>query len=206
MQACQYGHWEVVLTLILYKANIHKADYLNGGTALHLAALNGHSRCIRILLADYIPSVANFYNFVNKRSGIEESVTEFDEGSLYETINRAADGGVTALHMAALNGHVDSVQLLVDLGASVNEVTVDAGTTIDLIVVKLRKTCHLLGAGSTPLHYAACGGSAQCCQGSEPNCRKCKRIISSCNFLTYIKGGPHWRWLVLGIEIGLRKS
>ncbi|KAM0017836.1 putative transcription factor C2H2 family [Helianthus debilis subsp. tardiflorus] len=153
MQACQYGHWEVVLTLILYKANIHKADYLNGGTALHLAALNGHSRCIRILLADYIPSVANFYNFVNKRSGIEESVSEFDEGSLYETINRPADGGVTALHMAALNGHVDSVQLLVDLGASVNEVTVDAGDTIDLI-----------GAGSTPLHYAACGGNAQCCQ------------------------------------------
>ncbi|KAF5787545.1 putative transcription factor C2H2 family [Helianthus annuus] len=153
MQACQYGHWEVVLTLILYKANIHKADYLNGGTALHLAALNGHSRCIRILLADYIPSVANFYNFVNKRSGIEESVSEFDEGSLYETINRPADGGVTALHMAALNGHVDSVQLLVDLGASVNEVTVDAGATIDLI-----------GAGSTPLHYAACGGNAQCCQ------------------------------------------
>ncbi|KAK9078864.1 hypothetical protein SSX86_002922 [Deinandra increscens subsp. villosa] len=153
MQACQYGHWEVVLTLILYKANIHKADYLNGGTALHLAALNGQSRCIRILLADYIPSVANFYNVVNKRSGIEEFVSEFDEGSLYETINRAADGGVTALHMAALNGHVDSVQLLVDLGASVNEVTVDAGPTIDLI-----------GAGSTPLHYAACGGSAQCCQ------------------------------------------
>ncbi|XP_076910751.1 E3 ubiquitin-protein ligase XBAT32-like [Bidens hawaiensis] len=153
MQACQYGHWEVVLTLILYKANIHKADYLNGGTALHLAALNGHSRCIRILLADYIHSVSNFYNLVNKRSEIEEFVSEFDEGSLYETVNRPADGGVTALHMAALNGHVDTVQLLVDLGASVNEVTVDAGTTIDLI-----------GSGSTPLHYAACGGNAQCCQ------------------------------------------
>ncbi|KAI3814708.1 hypothetical protein L1987_14352 [Smallanthus sonchifolius] len=153
MQACQYGHWEVVLTLVLYKANIHKADYLNGGTALHLAALNGHTRCIRILLADYIPSVPNFYNFVIKRSRIKESVLEFDEGSLYETINRPADGGLTSLHMAALNGHVDSLQLLIDLGASVNEVTVEDGTTIDLI-----------GAGSTSLHYAACGGNAQCCQ------------------------------------------
>lgn len=153
MQACQYGHWEVVLTLVLYKANIHKADYLNGGTALHLAALNGHSRCIRILLADYIPSVADFYKLVNKRSRIEEFVSEFDEGSLYETVNRSADGGVTALHMASLNGHVDCLQLLIDLGASVNEVTVEDGTTIDLI-----------GAGSTPLHYAACGGNAQCCQ------------------------------------------
>ncbi|GJZ99020.1 probable E3 ubiquitin-protein ligase XBOS32 [Tanacetum coccineum] len=59
--------------------------------------------------------------------------------SLYETINRPADGGVTALHMAALNGHV--LQLLIDLRASVNEVTMEDGTTIDLI-----------GAGRTPLH------------------------------------------------------
>lgn len=35
--------------------------------------------------------------------------------------------------MAALNGHVESVQLLLDLGACVSEVTVDDGTTIDLI-------------------------------------------------------------------------
>ncbi|KAL4589971.1 hypothetical protein LXL04_002884 [Taraxacum kok-saghyz] len=153
MQACQYGHWEVVLTLVLYKANIHKADYLNGGTALHLAALNGQSRCIRILHADYIPSVPNFLELVNGKSRIEEFVCESNEGSLYKTINRAADGGVTALHMAALNGHFDSVHLLIDLGASVTEVTVEDGTTIDLI-----------GAGSTPLHYAACGGNAQCCQ------------------------------------------
>ncbi|KAI3768274.1 hypothetical protein L2E82_18820 [Cichorium intybus] len=80
MQACQYGHWEVVLTLILYKANIHKADYLNRGTALHMAALNGHSRCIRILLADYIPSVPNFLEHVNKKSRIDEFVSELDEG------------------------------------------------------------------------------------------------------------------------------
>lgn len=35
--------------------------------------------------------------------------------------------------MAALNGHVESVQLLLDLGASVSDVTVEHGTTIDLI-------------------------------------------------------------------------
>ncbi|GKD84583.1 E3 ubiquitin protein ligase XBAT32, partial [Tanacetum coccineum] len=45
--------------------------------------------------------------------------------SLYETINRPADGGVTALHMAALNGHI--LQLLIDLRASVNEVTMEDG-------------------------------------------------------------------------------
>ncbi|XP_022134832.1 E3 ubiquitin-protein ligase XBAT32 [Momordica charantia] len=153
MQACQHGHWEVVLILVLFRASIHKADYLNGGTAIHLAASNGHSRCIRLLLADYIPSIANFRNIMSKITDNEESTSGFDHRALSQVINQPADGGITALHMAALNGQVGSVQLLLDLGASVSEVTVGDGTVIDLI-----------GAGSTALHYAACGGNAKCCQ------------------------------------------
>ncbi|GAA0161703.1 homeodomain transcription factor [Lithospermum erythrorhizon] len=152
MQACQYGHWEVVQTLILFNANIHRADYLNGGTALHLAALNGHFRCIRLLLSDFIPSIPNFCSMMRQRSTNKESILDFDECALLEVINRPADGGITALHMAALNGHTEAVQLLLDFGASVTEVTEEDGATIDLI-----------GAGSTPLHYAACGGNIQCC-------------------------------------------
>lgn len=48
-------------------------------------------------------------------------------------VNKRADGGITALHMAALNGHGESLQLLLDLGACVTDVTVEDGTTIDLI-------------------------------------------------------------------------
>ncbi|KAJ8432976.1 hypothetical protein Cgig2_032808 [Carnegiea gigantea] len=133
MQACQYGHWEVVQTLILFKANIHRADYLTGSTALHLAALNGHNQCIRLLLADYIPSIPNAWDILRKRVKMGVGNSEFDESSLLEVINKPADGGITALHMAALNGHIETVQLLLDLGASVTAETVEDGTTVDLI-------------------------------------------------------------------------
>ncbi|KAJ0086369.1 hypothetical protein Patl1_07499 [Pistacia atlantica] len=47
----------------------------------------------------------------------------------------------------------DSVQLLLDLHANVSAVTFHYGTSMDL-----------MGAGSSPLHYAACGGNLKCCQ------------------------------------------
>ncbi|XP_038879944.1 probable E3 ubiquitin-protein ligase XBOS32 isoform X3 [Benincasa hispida] len=157
-----HGHHEIVYLLLQsgvdinirnYRGQVHKADYLNGGTALHLAATNGHSRCIRLLLADYIPSMPNFREIMSQLTDNEESILEFDHRALSKIINQTADGGITALHMAALNGQVESVQLLLEFGASVSEVTLGDGTIIDLI-----------GAGSTALHYAACGGNAKCCQ------------------------------------------
>ncbi|XP_072962887.1 probable E3 ubiquitin-protein ligase XBOS35 isoform X1 [Typha angustifolia] len=153
MQACLYGHWKVAQILLLLKANIHRTDYISGGTALHFAALNGHTRCMRLLFTDYIPSIPEFWNIMRRKSTREALTVDFDEVAISKIVNKRADGGVTALHLAALNGHDESMQLLLDLGACISEVTVEDGSTIDLI-----------GAGSTPLHYAACGGNATCCQ------------------------------------------
>lgn len=171
MQACRYGHWEVVQTLLLFRCNVTRADYLSGRTALHFAAVNGHVRCIRLVVADFVPSVP--FEVMNSQiegnRGDGSSVkNKYDQSALSKFVNKAADGGITALHMAALNGYFDCVQLLLDLHANVSAVTFHYGTSMDLI-----------GAGSTPLHYAACGGNLKCCQVLLA--RGASRVSLNCN-------------------------
>ncbi|ONK56623.1 uncharacterized protein A4U43_C10F10840 [Asparagus officinalis] len=153
MQACRHGHWEAVQTLLLFRCNVTRADYLSGRTALHFAAIDGHVRCIRLLAADFVPSAPYGVASSGVESDNSASGPKFSQSVLTRFINKPADGGVTALHLAALNGYSDCVQLLLDLHASVSTVTFHYGSAINLI-----------GAGSTPLHYAACGGSLKCCQ------------------------------------------
>ncbi|XP_023551564.1 E3 ubiquitin-protein ligase XBAT33-like isoform X1 [Cucurbita pepo subsp. pepo] len=156
MQACRYGHWEVVQTLLIFRCNVMRADYLSGRTALHFAAINGHVKCLRLIMADFVPSVP--YEAIasqtdaNRSDGVNVK-NRCEQGDLSKFINKAADDGITALHMAALNGYYDCVHLLLDLHANFAAVTFHCGTSMDLI-----------GAGSTPLHYAACGGNLKCCQ------------------------------------------
>lgn len=171
MQACRYGHWEVVQTLLLFRCNVIRADYLSGRTSLHFAAVNGHVRCIRLAVADFVPSspfeALNVQN--NGSSGDGNTLkNKNDHSALSKFVNKAADGGITALHMAALNGYFDCVQLLLDINASVTAVTFHYGTSMDLI-----------GAGSTPLHYAACGGNLKCCQILLA--RGASRLTLNCN-------------------------
>ncbi|KAG9159686.1 hypothetical protein Leryth_017397 [Lithospermum erythrorhizon] len=156
MQACRYGHWEVVQTLLLFKCNVTRADYLSGRTALHFAVVNGHARCIRLLVADFVPSGP--FETLNAQPNVDgcdgsNMRKKREQSALSKFVNKAADGGITALHMAALNGYFDCVQLLLYLQANVSSATFHYGTSMDLI-----------GAGSTPLHYAACGGNLKCCQ------------------------------------------
>ncbi|CAI9762402.1 unnamed protein product [Fraxinus pennsylvanica] len=172
MQACRYGHWEVVQTLLLFRCNVTRADYLSGRTALHFAAVNGHVRCLRLVVADFVPSTP--FEPVNAQlNGGRGDRSKPELSTLSKFVNKAADCGITALHMVALNGYFDCVQLLLDLHANVSAVTFHYGTSMDII-----------GPGSTPLHYAACGGNLKCCQillarGASRlalNCNKCLPI------------------------------
>lgn len=60
-------------------------------------------------------------------------LASFHCSPLSKFVNKAADGGITALHMAALNGYFDCVQLLLDLNANVSAVTFHYGSSMDLI-------------------------------------------------------------------------
>ncbi|CAN6484909.1 unnamed protein product [Victoria cruziana] len=181
MHACRYGHWEVVQTLLLYKSNVARADY-RGRTALHFAASNGHARCIRLLVADFIPSEP--YEPANFSETTDESYTRQKHRSdLSKFVNCSADGGLTALHVAALHGHFDCVQLLLDISANVSAITFHNGTSMDLI-----------GAGSTALHYAACGGNMKCCQvliakGASRTAKNCDGRLPLDIAITW---GRHW--------------
>ena len=55
---------------------VHRTDYLNGGTALHFAALLGHARCLRLVLADYVLSILNFCSMMNHKSSEEDSAAD----------------------------------------------------------------------------------------------------------------------------------
>ncbi|KAG5410710.1 hypothetical protein IGI04_007029 [Brassica rapa subsp. trilocularis] len=117
---------------------IHRSDYLYKGTALHLAAQ------IDILdVAGYcFPSVYQCLNcwspLMDNKSLVAGFVQKLKMSFNHKVIFRASDGGTT---------HKETLQLLMNLGTSVAQFTVEDGTTIDLI-----------GAKSTILHYASYGG------------------------------------------------
>ncbi|XP_068651437.1 E3 ubiquitin-protein ligase XBAT33-like isoform X1 [Aristolochia californica] len=84
MHACRYGHWEVVQSLMVFRSNVTRADYLSGRTALHFAAVNGHVRCIRLVVADFVPSIP--YDVLISKPDGERSSTfvrqKYDQGWL----------------------------------------------------------------------------------------------------------------------------
>ncbi|KAJ3672464.1 hypothetical protein LUZ60_007185 [Juncus effusus] len=148
-QACRYGHWEVVQNLLVYKSNVLKVECLGSKTALHFAAANGHIRCIRLLAADFGPTGISISN---SKTG-DDTETE-QKSELVKYINKPANNGVTALHMAAMNGHFECVHLLLDLYASATSQT----------LLYASSSMGSIGAGSTALHFAAAGGNVKCCQ------------------------------------------
>jgi len=63
---------------------VTRADYLSGRTALHFAAMHGHVRCMRLVVADFVPSaplesLTGETNTDNGR-GSSQSKTKHEQG------------------------------------------------------------------------------------------------------------------------------
>ncbi|GFP94547.1 E3 ubiquitin-protein ligase xbat33 [Phtheirospermum japonicum] len=108
-------HTTELLLPIDYAAEVTRADYLNGRTVLHFATVNGHVRCIQLVLANLV-LIVPFETVRNKNNGSNNKTND-----LFKLVNKVVDGGVTALHVAALNGYIDCVQLLLDLRANTSD-------------------------------------------------------------------------------------
>ncbi|XP_034238901.1 nuclear factor NF-kappa-B p110 subunit-like isoform X2 [Thrips palmi] len=107
MVAVEENSVDCLKLLCMARADLNLVDY-KGNTALHLAAMNKHSKCLQVLLA--------------VQSMKEPNNTKLE-------LNLKNEKGETALHIAVKHKDLPSVKLLVTAGADLNEKTGTAGQT-----------------------------------------------------------------------------
>lgn len=140
-----------------------------GETCLHIAAKNGHSSCVVRLLSSRIntPGAATRLADLVFTEGLEE-VKYIDLHNL---------AGMTALHVAALNGSAATVQAVMTNGASVDAQITGSNLT------------PWLSRGSTALHIAAARGfhavvdvllAAQTPDSGQRVCTRCTTAYRAC--------------------------
>lgn len=88
-------------------------DPYSKNSALHYAAANGHSGKVSSSVKTY------HVDLIIVADIIKSLFTPDTEKPVSAFINAVNDAGNTALHWAALNGHLESVKLLVEFGADV---------------------------------------------------------------------------------------
>ena len=135
MQWCR--HLECVTYLLSKGADV-MATNPKGETCLHIAAKNGHSSCVVRLLNSRIntPGAATRLADLVFAEGLDEVK--------YVDLHNLA--GMTALHVATLNGSAATVQAVIASGASVDAQITGSNLT------------PWLSRGSTALHIAAARG------------------------------------------------
>ena len=121
MIGCQEGHNVVVELLLKAKVDPNACNKY-GATAIYIASQNGRSVVVSTLLTSGAdPNVGlriNDWTPLMVASG--KGHTEVMKQLLKHTdinINYQAVGGITALHLASQNGHIDIVRILLESGA-----------------------------------------------------------------------------------------
>jgi E3 ubiquitin-protein ligase XBAT32/33 len=144
MLACESGHADIVAFLLNEGADPLATDMFHSRTALHYAASGGHAQCIKILCSDTI-----FVDVEGTQRLLRDVITDDLQVHSAKYIDQRSNGGLTALHFAAVSGNLDSLQALLRAGASIM-----VKTSVEIFIGQ-----EYLTAGSTPLHIAVLVGS-----------------------------------------------
>ena len=130
MLAAASGQADAVKVLLDKGAAVNANDIANGQTALMFAAARNRAEVIDVLAAQ--GADLNATSRVNQiRSSENPNRNREDEGR-----NPTIMGGLTALHFAAREGHMEAVEALVEAGADVNQVSAsDRGSAMTQAII-----------------------------------------------------------------------
>ena len=231
MMAARVGNLDVVRLLVDGGGDVN-AKTTRGHTALMWAAAEKHAPVTRFLVergADVRARTASRTPPNRNYAGRDDSQVakgprpvlkerealnpEFRRDLLRSREGPRAEGGFTPLLYGVLSGDIDTVRVLLDAGADVNETAADGATPLVLAVVKKHEplASDLLNRGANPnaagtgyaaLHVAGATGQIEAvkaliAKGADVNARLEKPVSFTEAFVTGTKVSPGAGWVDL---------
>ncbi|XP_052069070.1 caskin-2-like isoform X1 [Mytilus californianus] len=130
--ACWQGKAEPVHMLLQWRSPVSNQSY-DGATPLHLACQHGHFDVANLLLLhNAVPAILNHENKTPLDLACEFGRyrvvdlllrSNLCASLLFETPLDMVDGNTTCIHLAAKNGHVEILRLLLQAGMDINRLT-----------------------------------------------------------------------------------
>jgi ankyrin repeat protein len=231
MMAARGGNLDTVKMLVEGGGDVN-AKTARGSTALMWAAAEKHAPVARFLVergADLRARTASRTPPNRNYAGRDDSQVakgprpvlkerealnpEFRRDLLRSREGPRAEGGFTPLLYGVLSGDIDTVRVLLDAGADVNETAADGATPLILAVVKKHEPLaiellnrganpNLAGTGYAALHVAAATGQIEAvkaivAKGGDVNARLEKPVSFTEAFVTGTKVSPGAGWVDL---------
>ena len=130
MEAARSGKIEALKVLLDHGADVNAQETLRGTTALMWAASEGHADAIRVLIGHAAG--------VNAQSKQEKAKPYGTAGPGAKTPENLGSGGLTPLLFAVREGSFESVKVLVDAKADVNQTSGDGSSPLLVAVLNGR--------------------------------------------------------------------